>query len=300
MIGIDMLGSTYIRHMLTPVEINSYLKDFISNGLSEDIGDGDHTSLACIPPTNTSKAKLLCKADGIIAGIEVAKQIFEDAPIPFKIKFFKHDGDRVNKGEIAFTLEGSSQELLKRERLALNTMQRMSGIATMSRKFTEVVHDLPVKILDTRKTTPLLRILEKWAVNIGGATNYRYGLFDRYMIKDNHIDACGSITKALERIQIYKKRTGKNLPITLEIRNFIELDEALCQGTFDRIMLDNFSLTELRKAVKIIARRYETEASGGITFRKLRKVAETGVDFISVGALTHSFKSLDMSLKVID
>ena len=179
-------------------------------------------------------------------------------------------------------------------------MQRMSGIATMSRKYADVVSDLPVQILDTRKTTPLLRFLEKWAVNIGGATNYRYGLFDRIMIKDNHIDACGSITAALNSVQAYFKKRKNVLPITLEIRDFDELNESLSVGTMDRIMLDNFNVPRLRRAVKIIDGRFETEASGGITYRKLRKVAETGVDYISVGALTHSFISLDMSLKVMN
>jgi len=286
--------------MFTDKAIKTFLKDFIKNGLAEDVGDGDHTSLACIPTTNTNKAKLLCKADGVIAGIEVAKQIFAASPSKMKMKFFKKDGDLVQKGEIAFTVEGSSQEILKRERLALNTMQRMSGIATMSRRYADVIADLPVQILDTRKTTPLLRFLEKWAVDIGGATNYRYGLFDRIMIKDNHIDACGSITEALDSVQAYFKKKKKKLPITLEIRDFKELEEALTVGTMDRIMLDNFNVPRLRRAVKIIDGRFETEASGGITYRKLRKVAETGVVYISVGALTHSFISLDMSLKVMD
>ncbi len=286
--------------MFTNKAISTFLKDFIKEGLAEDVGDGDHTSLACIPAKNVNKAKLLCKADGVIAGIEVAKQIFEASPSKMKMKFFKKDGDQVQKGEIAFTVQGSSQEILKRERLALNTMQRMSGIATMSRRYADVVRDLPVQVLDTRKTTPLLRFLEKWAVHIGGATNYRYGLFDRIMIKDNHIDACGSITEALDSVQAYFKKTKTTLPITLEIRDFKELAEALSVGTMDRIMLDNFNVPRLRRAVEIIGDRFETEASGGITYRKLRKVAETGVDYISVGALTHSFISLDMSLKVMD
>ncbi|MBT8221121.1 MAG: carboxylating nicotinate-nucleotide diphosphorylase [Bacteroidia bacterium] len=286
--------------MFTKAAIHSFLDKFIQEGLAEDVGDGDHTSLACIPPTNINKAKLLCKADGIIAGVEVAKQIFEASPSKFEMKIYKRDGDEVRRGDIAFTIEGSSREILQRERLALNTMQRMSGIATMSKRYTDVVEDLPVKILDTRKTTPLLRFLEKWAVSIGGATNYRYGLFDRIMIKDNHIDACGSIEKALTSVQEYLKTIDIALPITIEIRNFAELDEALLHGAFDRIMLDNFSIPQLRKAIAIIDHEFETEASGGITLRRLRKVAETGVDFISIGALTHSFKSLDMSLKVMD
>ena len=294
------MSLSYLTLMFTKKAIKTFLDEFIIAGLAEDVGDGDHTSLACIPSTNTNKAKLLCKADGVIAGIEVAKQIFAASPTKMKMKFYKKDGDNVKKGDIAFTVQGSSQELLKRERLALNAMQRMSGIATMSRKYADVVSDLPVQILDTRKTTPLLRFLEKWAVSIGGATNYRYGLFDRIMIKDNHIDACGSITNALNSVQTYFKKRKKTLPITLEIRDFDELDEALAVGTMDRIMLDNFSVPRLRRAVKIINGQFETEASGGITYRKLRKVAETGVDYISVGALTHSFISLDMSLKVMD
>lgn len=286
--------------MFTKKAIKEFLDKFITEGLAEDVGDGDHTSLACVPATNTNKAKLLCKADGVIAGIEVAKQIFAASETPFKMQFFKKDGDHVKKGDIAFIVEGSSQELLKRERLCLNTMQRMSGIATMSHQYASLVADLPVQILDTRKTTPLLRFLEKWAVNIGGATNYRYGLFDRIMIKDNHIDACGSITAALQSVERYLKKNKKKLPITLEVRNMAELREALAVGSMDRIMLDNFNVRRLRAALELINGKYETEASGGITKRTLRRVAETGVDFISVGALTHSFISLDMSLKVME
>jgi len=204
--------------MFTKKAIKAFLEEFIKDGLAEDVGDGDHTSLACIPKSNTNKVKLLCKADGVIAGIEVAKRIFAASPTKMKMKFFKKDGDLVKVGDIAFTVEGSSQELLKRERLALNTMQRMSGIATMSRRYADVIADLPVEVLDTRKTTPLLRFLEKWAVKIGGATNYRYGLFDRIMIKDNHIDACGSVTEALESVKSYLKKKKKKLPITLEVR----------------------------------------------------------------------------------
>jgi len=273
------------------------LQDFITNALYEDIRDGDHTSLACVPADAEGKAKLLVKDEGIIAGVELAKTIFKQVDADFEIDVFIEDGTAVKYGDVAFEVRGKSQAILKTERLVLNTMQRMSGVATLSRQFMDAVTGLDVKILDTRKTTPLLRFLEKWAVRIGGATNYRTGLYDRIMIKDNHIDFCGNITQAVNQTQAYLKANKLDLEITLEVRDMKELEEALTVGQINRIMLDNFDTTTMRKAVALIDKRFEVEASGGITLETVRSYAETGVDFISVGALTHSFKSLDMSLK---
>lgn len=273
------------------------LHRFITDALHEDIRDGDHTSLACVPADAMGKAKLLVKDEGIIAGVELAKTIFKQVDADFEIEVFIEDGAAVKYGDIAFEVRGKSQAILKTERLVLNTMQRMSGVATLSRQFVDAVKGLDVQILDTRKTTPLLRFLEKWAVRIGGATNYRTGLYDRIMIKDNHIDFCGSITQAVNQTQAYLKGNNLNLETTLEVRDMQELEEALAVGQINRIMLDNFDTDTMRKAVALIDKRFEVEASGGITLETVRSYAETGVDFISVGALTHSFKSLDMSLK---
>lgn len=272
---------------------------FIVAGLEEDVRDGDHTSLACIPSNQRAKAKLLVKEPGVIAGVQVAKRIFEIVDPSCSIESFIEDGSDVSIGDIAFTVEMNTQGLLKAERLALNTMQRMSGIATLSNRFAFEVEDYDVKLLDTRKTTPLLRFLEKWAVRLGGCYNYRDGLYDRYMIKDNHIDACGGVKEAIRTIDAYKVETGKNLPLTVEVRNLVELHQVLEQGNVDRIMLDNFDLTLLKEAVATVDGKYETEASGGINIHTVREVAKTGVDFISVGALTHSAVSLDMSLKIM-
>lgn len=275
------------------------IEKFIDEALYEDVRDGDHTSLACIPADGRSKARLLVKDPGVIAGVELAEMIFKKidptATIDVRIK----DGQDVFYGDEAFYVECGSQALLKAERLVLNTMQRMSGIATMSSRFAVEVDGLDVKILDTRKTTPLLRFLEKWAVRIGGCTNYRDGLYDWIMIKDNHVDACGSITKAIQKVHQYFKETGKELGITVEVRNLVELYEVLEVGGVTRIMLDNFEIPILREAVAIIDGRFEAEASGGINLNTVRKIAKTGVNFISVGALTHSAGSLDLSLKVM-
>lgn len=272
---------------------------FITQALQEDVGPGDYTSLACIPSDSKSKAKLLVKDPGVIAGIPVAEAIFKkvdpEAVIDIKIP----DGQAVSVGDVAFTVECNSQALLKAERLVLNTMQRMSGIATKSNRFVFEVEDLPVKILDTRKTTPNLRFLEKWAVRIGGCHNYRDGLYDRIMIKDNHIDACGGIQQAIETVCQYLFDNKLSLEITIEVRNLVELHEVMEVGKVDRIMLDNFELPLLEEAIATIDRQYETEASGGININNVRKVAQVGVDYISVGALTHSSTSLDLSLKVI-
>ena len=273
------------------------LQKFIINALYEDVRDGDHTSLACVPANAIGKAKLLVKDEGVLAGIELAKKIFYQVDPAFEMDVFIEDGTPVKYGDVAFEVRGKSQAILQAERLVLNTMQRMSGVATLSRKFVEAVEGLDVQILDTRKTTPLLRFLEKWAVRIGGATNYRTGLYDRIMIKDNHIDFCGNITQAVLQTQDYLVRHKLNLEITLEVRDMEELKEALAVGQINRIMLDNFDTDTMREAVALIDRRFEVEASGGITLETVRSYAETGVDFISVGALTHSFKSLDLSLK---
>lgn len=280
-----------------------YLDKFIDEALWEDVRTGDVTALACIPPEKRDKAVLKIKADGILAGVELAELIFKKVDPSVKISVFKRDGETMTFGEIAFEVECQTQALLKAERLVLNTMQRMSGIATMSRQYADTVKDLPVKILDTRKTTPLIRHLEKWAVKIGGCENYRHGLYDWFMIKDNHTDACGSIEKAIEKIVEYKKATPsvKDYGVTVEVRNLDELNAVLTVGTgkVTRIMLDNFTAALMKKAVKIVNKRFEVEASGGVTLKNLRKIAMTGVDYISSGALTHSVISLDLSLKVV-
>lgn len=273
------------------------LENFLIKALDEDVKDGDHTSLACVPASAKGKAKLLVKAPGILAGVAIAKCIFNHVDPSFDIKIYQQDGAKIAVGDIAFEVAGSSQSILKAERLVLNTMQRMSGIATMSNQFVKAVEGYNVQILDTRKTTPMLRFLEKLAVRIGGATNYRTGLYDRIMIKDNHIDFCGSITQAVQQTIAYLKQHQLPLDITVEVRNMKELIELLKVGQINRIMLDNFDTETMTKAVSLIAGSYEVEASGGITLETVRQYAATGVDFISVGALTHSYKSLDLSLK---
>ena len=278
-----------------------YLNNFIEQALWEDVRTGDVTALACIPADKRDKAILKVKADGVLAGVALAEMIFKKVDPSVQMRIFKQDGDTMAFGEVAFEVECNTHALLKAERLVLNTMQRMSGIATMSRQYADTVKDLPVKILDTRKTTPLIRHLEKWAVKIGGCENYRIGLYDWFMIKDNHTDACGSTTQAIEKIVAYKKMhpSVADFGVTVEVRNLDELDQALKAGNITRIMLDNFTLPLMRKAVKIVNGRFEVEASGGITLKNLRKVALTGVNFISSGALTHSVMSLDLSLKVV-
>lgn len=286
--------------MLETATINDKdILDFIKRGLEEDVRDGDHTSLACIPADSRSKARLLVKDAGVIAGVELARRIFEYVDDTAVFELLIPDGSSVDYGSVAFTVECNSQALLKAERLLLNSMQRMSGIATLSNRFHFEVEDLPVKILDTRKTTPLIRFLEKWAVRLGGSHNYRDGLYDWIMIKDNHIDACGGIKQAIESVQTYLKEKNLELGITVEVRNLMELYQVLDVGNVTRIMLDNFELPLLKEAVLIIDGRFETEASGGINIHTVREVAKSGVDYISVGALTHSAQSLDMSLKVM-
>lgn len=268
--------------------------------MAEDIGDGDHTTLSTIPAGATGRAQLLIKENGILCGIEVARKVFHQVDPALKMETFLQDGAMVQKGDIAFIVSGKTASILQSERLVLNFMQRMSGIATATRQLTDLVKDLPVKLLDTRKTTPLLRQLEKYAVRTGGGCNHRMGLYDMIMIKDNHVDYAGGIAPAIDRVQDYLKKNDRQLKIEIEVRNFAELDLALQHGGIDRIMLDNFGIPDLKKSVDLIAGRYETEASGGINAMNLRDYALTGVDFISIGALTHQIKSLDMSLKAMN
>ena len=287
---------------LKKVEIDEALvDDFITRALHEDIRDGDHTSLSTIPSDSRDTARLLVKDVGVISGIAIAERVFKKVDPSCTFTQFISDGTAVRFGDIAFTVECNSQALLQGERLALNIMQRMSGISSLSNRFLFEIEDLDVKIIDTRKTTPNLRYFEKMAVRLGGCHNYRDGLYDWIMIKDNHIDACGTITDAINRVADYQKEKGLNLNVTVEVRNLVELEEVLRvgEGKVTRIMLDNFDLPILHEAVAHINKRFESEASGGININTIRNVAKSGVDFISVGALTHSATSLDMSLKIV-
>ena len=277
----------------------SYIDDLINIAIKEDIGDGDHTSLSCIPKEAKGKAHLLVKEDGVLAGVDLAKKIFHKIDSEIIFEQFLNDGDKIKIGDIAFTVEGNSQSILQAERLALNFMQRMSGIATATNYYVGLLEGTQTKVLDTRKTTPGLRAIEKLAVKIGGGYNHRMGLYDMVMIKDNHIDYAGGIEAAITSTQKYLKANNKDLKIEIEARDLSELDEILAVGGVHRIMLDNFSYTDLRTAVALIDGKYETEASGGITDKTIRNYAECGVDYISVGALTHQIKSLDLSLKAI-
>lgn len=269
----------------------------IDLAFAEDIGDGDHTTLSCIPADAMGKSKLLVKEEGVLAGVEVAKEIFHRFDPEMKVTVYIEDGAEVKPGDVAMVVEGKVQSLLQTERLMLNVMQRMSGIATMTRKYVRQLEGTKTKVLDTRKTTPGMRMLEKEAVKIGGGVNHRIGLFDMILLKDNHVDFAGGIGKAIERARTYCKEKGKDLKIEIEVRNFDELQQVLDIGGVDRIMLDNFTPENTKKAVEMIGGRYETESSGGITFDTLRDYAECGVNFISVGALTHSVKGLDLSFK---
>ncbi len=280
--------------MYTVDELEDRLIDL---AFAEDIGDGDHTTLCCIPEDATGKSHLLIKEDGILAGVEVAKKVFARFDPEMKVETLIEDGTEVHKGDIAMIVTGKVRSLLQTERLMLNIMQRMSGIATMTHKYTERLKGTKTRVLDTRKTTPGMRMLEKQAVKIGGGTNHRIGLFDMILLKDNHVDFAGGITNAIDRCHQYLKEKGLDLKIEIEVRNFEELGQVLEHGGVDRIMLDNFSTADTKKAVEIINGRYETESSGGITFDTIRDYAECGVDYISVGALTHSVKGLDMSFK---
>ena len=267
---------------------------------AEDIGDGDHTTLCCIPPEAMGKSKLLVKESGILAGVDIARKIFHKFDPDLQMEVFIQDGARVKPGDIAFTVSGKVQSLLQTERIMLNVMQRMSGIATMTAKYMDKLRGTKTRVLDTRKTTPGMRILEKQAVKIGGGTNHRIGLFDMILLKDNHIDFAGGIDKALDRCHAYLKAKGKNLKIEIEVRSLDELRQVLAHGGVDRVMLDNFSIPMTREAVALIKGRVETESSGGITIDTIRDYAECGVDFVSVGALTHSVKGLDLSFKACE
>ncbi len=280
------------------VEVNPRrITDLIRLALEEDVADGDHSSLASVPGERQEKAKLLVKQDGILAGVSVGIEVFREVDPSLVIAQILHDGDAIRTGDIVLTVSGSARSILKAERLVLNIMQRMSGIATHTREMVSLIDDLPVKLLDTRKTTPNFRIFEKMATAIGGAHNHRMGLYDMIMLKDNHIDYAGGIEAAILKTREYLAQTGKDLKIEIETRNLGEVDEVLRVGGVDIVMLDNFSPEDMREAVKRIGGRFETEASGNVTKENIRRIAETGVDGISSGALTHQVKSLDLSLK---
>ena len=278
---------------------HKFIDELIDLAIAEDIGDGDHSSLACIPETETGIVQLLVKEEGILAGVEITKEVIRKVDANLKMTVFLEDGTKIKPGDIAFKISGKVIPILQAERLLLNFMQRMSGIATQTAKYADLIKDLPTKVLDTRKTTPGLRHIEKLAVAIGGGTNHRMGLYDMVMLKDNHIDFAGGIEKAINKVVEYLKVKNKDIKIEVEVRNFDELKEVLRVGKVHRIMLDNFTVEDTKKAVEMINGKYETESSGGITFDTLRSYAECGVDFISVGALTHQIKSLDLSLKAI-
>ncbi|GAB6981750.1 carboxylating nicotinate-nucleotide diphosphorylase [Prevotella dentasini] len=282
------------------LSIDQLEERLIDLAFAEDIGDGDHTTLCCIPETAMGKSRLLVKEEGVLAGVELARKVFARFDPAMKMEVFIGDGEQVKPGDIAFIVSGKIQSLLQTERLMLNIMQRMSGIATMTAKYVKLLEGTHTRILDTRKTTPGLRMLEKQAVRIGGGTNHRIGLFDMILLKDNHVDFAGGIANAINRCHDYLERKGLNLKIEIEVRNFDELQQVLDCGGVNRIMLDNFSVPDTRKAVEMVGGKYETESSGGITIDTIRSYAEQGVDFISVGALTHSVKGLDMSFKACD
>lgn len=273
------------------------LDEIVKKAIAEDTGDGDHTSLATVPPNARGKAKLVAKEDGVLAGTEIAKKVFKTIDPETSFRLLIEEGSEIRKGDIVFEVEGRSRSILTAERLALNFLQRMSGIATFTRMMVSEISGTGARILDTRKTTPLMREIEKMAVRIGGGYNHRMGLYDMIMIKDNHVDFAGGIGKAIEAVNQYLEKKGKDLKIEIEVRNFDELEQVLEAGGIDRIMLDNFTPGDLQKALQMIDKRYETEASGGINLENIREYARTGVDYISVGALTHHIKSLDLSLK---
>lgn len=279
------------------LSVNELEEALIDLAFAEDIGDGDHTTLCCIPEDAMGKSHLLIKEDGILAGVDMARKVFDRFDPTMQMEVFIEDGAHVKKGDIAFVVSGKVRSLLQTERLMLNIMQRMSGIATMTNKYVKLIEGTGAHVLDTRKTTPGMRILEKQAVKIGGGMNHRIGLFDMILLKDNHVDFAGGIDSAIDRCHQYLKDKGLDLKIEIEVRNFDELQQVLDKGGVDRIMLDNFTVANTKKAVDLIDHRYEVESSGGITFDTIRSYAEQGVDFISVGALTHSVKGLDMSFK---
>lgn len=279
--------------------MNKYIEQLIDLAIAEDIGDGDHTSLSCIPNTSQGQVQLLVKEEGVLAGVELTKEIIKKVDSSLTMEVFIKDGTIIKPGDIAFKISGRVISILQAERLLLNFMQRMSGIATQTAIYADLIKDLPTKVLDTRKTTPGLRHIEKLAVETGGGTNHRMGLYDMIMLKDNHIDFAGGIKPAINKVIDYLKTKNINIRIEVEVRNFDELQQVLETGKIHRIMLDNFTVKDTKKAVNIIGGKYETESSGGITLETLRSYAECGVDFISVGALTHQIKSLDLSLKAV-
>ena len=285
--------------MISQQQFEKELELIIANAIREDIGDGDHSSLACIPKEAMGKAKLLVKDNGIIAGVEFAKLVFQHIDTTLKVETLRKDGNKVKHGDIVFYVEGSSQSILKAERLVLNAMQRMSAIATKTKLFANLLEGTKTKVLDTRKTTPGIRALEKWAVKIGGGENHRFALYDMIMLKDNHIDFAGGITKAIHKTQQYLKDTNRNLKIIVEARNLIEIKEILESDGIHRILIDNFNYSDTRKAVAMIGNVCQTESSGGINEDTIRAYADCGVDYISSGALTHSVYNMDLSLKAI-
>ncbi|KAB7530997.1 carboxylating nicotinate-nucleotide diphosphorylase [Flagellimonas olearia] len=285
--------------MISEEQFQKELSLIIANAIREDVGDGDHSSLACIPATAMGKAKLLVKDEGVLAGVAFAQQVFQYVDPELKVEVLLPDGTLVKHGDIAFYVEGSSQSILKAERLVLNAMQRMSAIATKTQYYVSLLEGTGAKILDTRKTTPGIRALEKWAVKIGGGENHRFALYDMIMLKDNHIDFAGGITKAIQKTQQYLRDEGKDLKIIVEARNLDEVEEILQSKGVYRILLDNFDYEDTRKAVQRIGDQCFTESSGGITEDTIRKYAECGVDYISSGALTHSVYNMDLSLKAV-
>lgn len=285
--------------MISEAQFQKELEIIITNAIREDVGDGDHSSLACIPATATGKAKLLVKDEGIIAGVEFAKMIFNYVDKDLQVETLINDGERVKYGDIVFYVSGSSQSILKAERLVLNSMQRMSAIATKTRAFMDLLEGTKTKVLDTRKTTPGVRAIEKWAVKIGGGENHRFALYDMVMLKDNHIDFAGGITKAISKTKQYLKDTNRDLKIIVEARSLSEIEEILQSDGVFRILIDNFNYEDTRKAVAMIGDKCLTESSGGINEKTIRKYADCGVDYISSGALTHSVYNMDLSLKAV-
>lgn len=286
--------------MISQAQFQKEIDLIIANAIREDVGDGDHSSLACIPPKAKGKAKLLVKDEGVIAGVEFAKQVFAYVDADMIMETLIEDGSKVKYGDIVFYVEGASQSILKAERLVLNAIQRMSAIATKTRTFVDLLEGTKTKILDTRKTTPGIRALEKWAVKIGGGENHRFALYDMIMLKDNHIDFAGGITKAINLTKVYLKETHRDLKIIVEARNLEEIEEILKSDGVYRILIDNFNYADTRKAVEIIGGKCLTESSGGINELTIRQYAECGVDFISSGALTHSVYNMDLSLKAVN
>lgn len=285
--------------MISQEQFNTEIALIISNAIREDVGDGDHTSLSCIPSTATGKAKLLVKDEGVIAGVEFAKQVFAYVDKDLKVETLIEDGSSVKYGDIVFYVEGSSQSILQAERLVLNAMQRMSAIATKTKLIVDLLDGTKTQILDTRKTTPGIRALEKWAVTIGGGVNHRFALYDMVMIKDNHIDFAGGVTKAIQKTKAYLKENNKDLKIIVEARNLAEIAEILQTEGVYRILIDNFNYEDTKKAVALIGDQCLTESSGGINEKTAREYANCGVDYISSGALTHSVYNLDLSLKAV-